>query len=78
MSKELNYPQHQHPHGVENTKPNDYRIWVCGECLHEFKDAEIREDTEPYGHACKMHPCRKNQVCESHLEPYLPNKHKER
>jgi hypothetical protein len=71
----LNMPKHKHPHGVENTKPNDYRMWVCEECLHVFKDDEIRTDIESgigY-HICKSHPCRKGQRCESHLEPFMPN-----
>ena len=70
---ELNYPEHHHPHGVEDTEPNDSRIWVCTECPHIFTDAEIR-DSEANGwwHDCKMHPCQKGQRCESHLEPYLP------
>lgn len=71
---ELNYPKHKHPHGVNDTPPNESRIWVCEECLHIFTDSEIRED-EPkdWGHSCKAHPCRKGQRCESHLEPYLPD-----
>ena len=70
---ELNYPEHHHPHGVEDTEPNDSRIWVCTECPHIFTDAEIREsEANGWAHDCKMHPCRKGQRCESHLEPYLP------
>ena len=70
---DLIYPKHKHPHGVENAPPNEYRIWVCEECGHIFSDEEIREDSEVgWGHACKSHPCRKGQRCESHLEPYMP------
>ena len=70
---ELNYPKHHHPHGVEDTEPNDSRIWVCTECPHIFTDAEIREsEANGWAHDCKMHPCRKGQRCESHLEPFLP------
>jgi rubrerythrin len=68
---ELNYPEHHHPHGVENTKPNDNRVWVCTECQHLFSDDELRNDIE-CGHCCKQHPCRKGQRCESHLEPFVP------
>ena len=70
---ELNYLKHHHPHGVEDTEPNDSRIWVCTECPHIFTDAEIRDsEANGWAHDCKMHPCRKGQRCESHLEPYLP------
>jgi len=73
MVNELNYPKHLHPHGVENTQPNDSRIWVCEECLHIFTDMEIRGDEKAgWAHSCKMHPCRKGQRCESHLESFLP------
>lgn len=70
----LIYPKHIHPHGVENAKPEQTRVWVCEECLHIFTDEEIRNDMESgeWGHACKSHPCRKGQRCESHIEPYLP------
>ena len=33
---ELNYPEHKHPHGIDNAPPNEYRIWVCEECFHIF------------------------------------------
>ena len=71
---ELNYPKHEHPHGVENTRPNEDRIWVCDECLHIFTDKEIRADAAigQWGRVCKMHPCQKGQRCEAHVEPYLP------
>lgn len=71
---EILYPEHKHPHGVENTPPEETRLWVCTECQHVFVDAEIRKDMEEnlWGHACKSHPCRKGQRCESHLEPYMP------
>ena len=72
MTNELNYPKHNHPHGVENTKPNENRIWVCEECLHIFSDSELRNDID-WGHRCQHHPCHKGQRCESHLEPYLPD-----
>ena len=62
---ELNYPKHHHPHGVEDTEPNDSRIWVCTECPHIFTDAEIRDsEANGWAHDCKMHPCRKGQRCE--------------
>jgi hypothetical protein len=35
---ELSYPKHKHPHGVDDTEPNENRIWVCEECLHIFTD----------------------------------------
>ena len=71
---DLIYPEHKHPHGVENAPPNDFRIWVCEECGYIFTDEEIRDD-EPkgWGHSCKSHPYRKGQRCESHLEPYMPD-----
>lgn len=70
---ELGYPNHLHPHGIENAKPNKQRIWVCEECMHIFTDDEIRDDnSRQWGHICKSHPQRKGQRCESHLEPYLP------
>jgi len=74
IKSELNMPEHKHPHGVGNTKPNDYRIWVCEECYHMFKDDEIRNDLSKglWAHTCKHHPCRKDQRCESHLEPFIP------
>ena len=68
----LCYPEHEHPHGVENTSPDGYRIWVCEECQHIFTDDEIRKDKEGEGHPCKCHPQRKGQRCESHLDPYVP------
>jgi hypothetical protein len=70
----LNYPEHHHPHGVENTQENDYRIWVCEDCAHMFTDKDIRSDAETgiAYHICKSHPNRKENRCESHLEPYLP------
>jgi len=75
-------PEHKHPHGVANLQPHDYRVWVCTECLHVFTDEEIRKDTDVsgdasvggWGHSCKSHPCRKGQRCESHLEPYMPDR----
>jgi len=74
---DLNYPEHKHPHGVENTPPNEYRLWVCTECGHVFQDELIRNDYEQglWGHPCKSHPCRKEQRCESHLEPYMPDEY---
>jgi hypothetical protein len=72
----LNYPSHKHPHGIELTSPNEYRIWCCEECGHMFSDGEIRNDIQNgWGHTCKSHPCRKGQRCESHLEPYNPSYH---
>ena len=70
---EIVYPEHEHPHGVENTHADSHRIWVCGECNHLFTDDEIRNDSEGWGHTCKSHPVRKGQRCESHLEPYMPD-----
>ena len=75
IKSELRMPNHIHPHGVANTQPNDYRIWICEECSHIFTDEEIRTDVElkiEY-HICKSHPCRKGQRCESRLEPFLPD-----
>jgi len=70
---ELIYPKHKHPHGIENSLPDNYRIWICDECGHIFTDEEIRADSGiGWGHACKSHPCRKGQRCESHLESYIP------
>jgi hypothetical protein len=70
---EISYPKHSHPHGVDDTEPNENRIWVCEECLHIFTDMEIRGDEKVgWAHSCKMHPCRKGQRCESHLEPFEP------
>jgi len=70
----IKYPEHKHPHGVENTPPDEFRIWVCEECLHIFTDNEHRKDiSNGWGHACKSHPCRKGQRCESHLELYMPS-----
>jgi len=70
---DLIYPSHKHPHGIENTPAYKFRIWVCEECGHLFTDEEIRNDTG-MGHDCKSHPCRKGQRCESHLEPYVPDR----
>lgn len=69
---ELNYPKHEHPHGINDTKPNEYRLWVCEECDHIFTDEEIREHTDNWGHPCKAHPFNKKNHCESHLEPFMP------
>ena len=74
----MDYPKHKHPHGIENTQPNNQRIWLCEECSHVFTDVELRQDqlngnqVGGWGHICKSHPCRKGQRCESHLEPYIP------
>jgi len=68
----IKYPEHKHPHGVENTPVDKFRIWVCEECTHIFTDEEAREAYDGWGHRCKSHPCRKGQRCESHLESYLP------
>ena len=74
---DLIYPEHKHPHGVENAPENEYRIWVSEECGHIFTDEEIIGDktSNPYvwGHNCKSYPVRKGQRCESHLEPYIPD-----
>jgi len=68
--KEIKYPKHKHPHGVENTPPNECRIWQCEECGYIFSDDEIREDAGlGWGHICRKTKCR----CESHLEPYIPD-----
>lgn len=54
--------------------PNALRVWICEECDHIFADEEIRKDASKglWGHACKSHPCRKGQRCESYLTPHLP------
>ena len=70
--RKLDYPEHNHPHGVENTSPNKCRIWVCEECGHIFTDDECRAEEELWGHDCKSHPYRKGKRCESHREPYIP------
>lgn len=71
---EISYPKHKHPHRVDDTQPNEFRIWVCDECYHFFTDNEIREDIlKGWGHTCKLHPHRKGQRCESHLEPCMPD-----
>jgi hypothetical protein len=66
----LNYPEHEHPHGIKDLQPNENRIWVCEECRCIFNDDEIREDIKKdWGHGClRFHGTR----CESHLEPYVP------
>lgn len=70
---DLDYPEHKHPHGIEDTKPNSKRIWVCDECDCAFTDDELRaDDKEAFGHFCKQNPQMKVR-CESHLEPYMPN-----
>ena len=74
MNMDLIYPEHKHPHGINDLTPQEWRIWVCEECGHIFSDEAIRKDAESgWGHACKSHPCRKGQRCESHLEPYMPD-----
>jgi len=73
MRIEIEYPDHKHPHGVENTPESVFRIWVCTECQHIFIDEAIRADCGGWGHPCKSHPHRKGQRCESHLEPYMPS-----
>jgi hypothetical protein len=68
--KEIPYPEHEHPHGVENKPPNEYRIWRCEECGYIFSDEEARKGAEAnWGHPCK--DCKIG--CESHLEPYIPD-----
>lgn len=69
-----NYPEHKHPHGVENTEENPARLWACEECDCIFADEEIRRDitSAEWGHACKAKKCRRETRCESHLDPYLP------
>lgn len=72
----MKYPEHKHPHGPENVHPNPYRVWVCEECFHVFSDDELRIDLAngvTY-HICKSHPYKKGQRCESHLEPYTPDR----
>ena len=76
----MNYPKHKHPHGIKDTKPSLFRIWVCEECYHVFEDNEMRKDEElgtkndvmNWGHKC--HIKRKVTRCESHLEPYMPDR----
>ncbi len=72
IKSELNYPEHNHPHGVNNLDPNKFRTWVCDDCCHVFSDKEVREQSQEWGHPCKKHPCRKGQRCEGHLEPFMP------
>ncbi len=64
-----NYPSHKHPHGLG--EPNAYRIWVCEECKSIFNDDEMRDKTG-WGHPCKMPRCKGR--CESHCEPYIPDR----
>ena len=66
---DLIYPKHAHPHGIENTLANQYRIWVCEECGYIFTDEEARNEQKSWGHPCNQF---KNKRCESHLEPYVP------
>ena len=74
MRIELNYPEHKHPHGIENLPSDEFRIWICDECCHLFTDDELREDKSgEWGHPCKTPPNRKGLRCESHLEPYIPD-----
>jgi len=72
---ELSYPEHKHPHGVENTHEDPERIWVCDECDCVFGDTEARTDAESelWGHQCKSNPRKAKDRCESHLEPYIPD-----
>ena len=72
---DLSYPEHKHPHGVENTQEDPERIWVCTECDCVFADDTIRKDVETgeWGHKCKSNPRKTNDRCESHLEPYVPD-----
>ena len=71
---ELSYPEHKHPHGIEDKPKNTQRIWVCEECGCIFTDSEIRLDSENklWGHNCKSCPKKSPYRCESHLESYLP------
>ncbi len=78
---DLNYPEHKHPHGINDIVSDMYRIWVCEECGHIFTEKELRVDTKGWGHSCKSHSNRKGQClekeglrCESHLEPYMPDR----
>jgi hypothetical protein len=78
IKSNLNYPEHNHPHGVKDLQPNEYRIWVCEECRESFNDNYIRQNIQQeWGHEC--HNCRRfhSTRCESHLEPYLPEVIKE-
>lgn len=70
----VSYPEHKHPHGPSDVKADTGRVWVCTECSHIFTDSAVRvHDTEDsWGHPCQMHPQRKGQRCESHLEPFMP------
>jgi hypothetical protein len=71
---ELSYPEHPHPHGVEDKHENHQRIWVCDECRCIFTDQEIRTDLATlgrWGHNCKA--VKFQSRCESHLEPYMPD-----
>lgn len=70
--EQINYPKHNHPHGIKDVEPNPEKIWVCEECKCIFTDTELREDlkTNQWGHKCWKDDTTR---CESHLEPYLPN-----
>lgn len=48
---DLLYPEHKHPHGVENTPENEYRIWVCTECgkiLSSWNEPHSFQDCQSY------------------------------
>jgi Zn-finger protein len=68
----MNYPKHKHPHGIQDTMPNKYRIWVCEECHFIFSDEAARKRVERAKEG--MNPCafRIGEQCEAHLEPYIP------
>lgn len=72
------YPEHKHPHGVENKQDNPYRIWVCEECNCVFADETLRRDLceGKWGHACKARKYNASDRCEAHLEPYMPDENK--
>lgn len=42
-------------------------LWLSG-----YKSAIRKDEPKGWGHSCKLHPCKKGQRCESHLEPYMP------
>lgn len=68
-------PKHKHPHGPENTKQNEFRIWICEECDAVKTDEEIKSDMKENGGwiTCKAKKYKIKTGCEAHFEPYLPD-----
>jgi len=71
----LIYPEHKHPHGPENTKEDEHRIWICSECDCIKTDEEIKAEltSGKWGYLCKARNYRKEVRCEAHFEPYTPD-----